>query len=163
MKQICIALLISLATMVNGQSIEPTFDFRFGIGTTKLGTGDMLTVMLENELNYFVNNFFSTSISIGYGRSNFGVFESTSFTQGNINIYISPFRNNKKNDFRVGTGISYMNTSDTFITSVTTVNGVVIEEQFGFETRSSRGMNIILENTYSITNKWVHFILSHTV
>ncbi len=107
---------------------------------------------IENELNYFINNFFSTSISAGYGRSNSGVFETSSFVQGNLNIYISPFKNSKKNDFRIGTGMSYMNISDAYLESVNYENGI-IDEDYRFDNRNSIGINIILENTYSITDK----------
>jgi hypothetical protein len=138
---------------VNAQNVEPKFDIRFGVGTSLLGSGDMRTVMFENELNYFINNFFSTSISAGYGRSNSGVFETSSFVQGNLNIYISPFKNSKKNDFRIGTGMSYMNISDSYLESVNYENGIIIDEDYRFDNRNSIGINIILENTYSITDK----------
>jgi hypothetical protein len=111
------------------------------VGTSLLGTGDMHTLMLENELNYFISNSFATSISLGYGRSNYGVFETASFVQGNLNIYFSPFKNNKKNDFRIGTGLSYYNVSDGS------------ERSSDYQTRNSVGVNIILEHTYLLTER----------
>jgi hypothetical protein len=79
MKKLFIAVMISLSMNANAQNVDPKFDFRFGVGTSLLGSGDMKTVMLENELNYFINNFLSTSLAAGYGRSNSGVFETSSF------------------------------------------------------------------------------------
>ena len=155
MKKLIIAAAILLSMDANAQRVQPRFDFRFGVGTSFLSTGDIATTMLENELNYFINNFLATSISIGYGRSNEGVFETASFFQGNLNIYLSPFKNNKRNDFRIGTGLSYINVSDAYLVSADYSNGVVIDEDYKFDKVNSIGMSIILENTYSIREKFL--------
>lgn len=133
MKEIFIAVMIFLSMNANAQNVDPKFDFRFGVGTSLLGSGDMKTVMFENELNYFINNFFSTSLSAGYGRSNSGVFETSSFVQGNLNIFISPFKNNNKNDFRIGTGMSYLNISDAYLESAYYENGIIVDEDYIFD------------------------------
>lgn len=155
MKNLIIVVVILLAINANAQKAQPRFDFRFGVGTSLLGTGDMRTTMLESEFNYFMNTLFSSSISLGYGRSNDGVFETASFFQGNLNVYVSPFRNHKRNDFRIGTGVSYMNISDVYLESAEYANGVVVDEDYEFETRNTVGFNILLENTYSITEKFM--------
>lgn len=155
MKNLIIAAAILFSMNANAQRVQPRFDFRFGVGTSFLSTGDMGTTMLENELNYFINNVLATSISIGYGRSEEGVFETASFFQGNFNIYLSPFKNNKRNDFRIGTGLSYINVSDAYLVSVDYSNGVVVDEDYKFDKVNSIGMSIILENTYSIREKFL--------
>ncbi|MEO8474100.1 MAG: hypothetical protein ABI477_17995 [Chryseolinea sp.] len=153
MKKPLIAVMLFLSTYANAQDLASKFDFRFGVGTSLLSSGDMKTVMFENELNYFINNFLSTSLSAGYGKSNSGVFETSSFVQGNLNVFISPFKNNNRNDFRIGTGISYMNVSDTYHESANYDNGIMIDEDYIIDKRNTIGMNIVLENTYTLHGK----------
>ena len=152
MKLLITLTFIMLSLTAFSQQTSSRFDLRFGVGASVLGTGDMRTLMLENELNYFISNSFASSVSLGYGKSNNGVFETASFVQGNLNIYFSPFKNNKRNDFRIGTGLTYYNVSDASMRSSEYVNGVLRQEHV-FEDRNSVGANIILENTYSITEK----------
>lgn len=135
------------------QDAESKMDLRFGIGTSFLGAGDMHTIMLENEGNLKVNRYFSVSGGLGYAKSDRGVFEQASFIQLNTNVFISPFQNTRKNDFRIGTGLSWYSISDVYQSLALYQNGQIIDLDHELDKRNSIGFNIIIENSYSITQK----------
>lgn len=135
-------VLILFVLQVSGQEMMNKFDLRLGAGISLLGSGDMLTFNYENELNYQLNQYFTGALSVNLGRSNLGVGQSASFTQGNLNIFISPFKNSKQIDFRLGTGITYYHVSD-------------VDFNYEFDKRNAIGFNIIIENTYLFTDKWL--------
>jgi len=155
MKKIAILLIlvVSITNAFSQDGNKPSIDVRFGIGISLLGTGDMQTTMFENEINYKISNFFAASCNIAYGKSDKGVSISASFIQMNLNTYISPFKNNKKNNFRIGAGISRYTASDVSSTGDLVENGEIVGPFNEFEKRVSIGLNIIIENTYDITEK----------
>ena len=150
---IIVAVLIGFTS--DAQETGSKLDLRFGIGTSLLGTGDMITIMLENEANFKLNRYFTLSGGVAYAKSIFGVFDQAAFIQLNSNIFISPFRNNRKNDFRVGTGLSWYSVSDVYLSSASYENGQLIDADYELGKRNSRGFNIIIENTYTITEKFL--------
>ena len=147
MKPLIILFALCLSIGLPAQEYQQKIDFRTGIGLSILGTGDMRATMFEHELNYTMNNYFASSLSVGYGKSNNGVFDNASFIQTGVNLFVSPFRNTGRNDFRIGTGLSYFKVSDGYLQRT---NGV---DNYISETRTSPGVNLILENTYSIGTK----------
>ncbi len=153
-KLIFIVLLIS-AFQLKAQDTGKKFDVRFGIGTSLLGSGDMVTLAFENEVNYNINRYFAASVSLGYGRSNHGVYESSSYIQGNLNVFVSPFRNNSKNDFRIGAGFSMMNIFETYGEQEYCGVGYPDNIQPQFDRRNSFGYNIIIEDTYTFSNMFL--------
>lgn len=144
-----------MATQLSAQDNQKKFDVKFGVGTSFLGSGDMTTINFENELNYKFSQYFSTSFTLNYGKSISGVYETSSYIQENLNIFISPFKNSRKNDFRVGTGFSIMNISDTFVYQEEYGSGTEPSITYNFDKRNSLGFNIIIENTYSINDKFL--------
>lgn len=118
------AILFSL--YVIGQENTNKFDFRLGAGISLQGTGDMRMFNYENEVNYHINQYFTTSLSVNLGRSNHGVYIYSSFAQGNLNIFLSPFKNSRRFDFRLGTGLTYYNINDAYTLSQHWSNGVLI-------------------------------------
>lgn len=153
-KYLLILLLIS-AVHTNAQQNERKTDFRFGSGISLLGTGDMITVNFENEVNFTLSPHISNSFSINYGRSNWGVYETASFVQANANLYVAPFGNTKRNVFRIGTGLSYYNVSDADKIEGLCGVGQPVEETSFFDTRNALGYNLIIENTYAITGRFL--------
>jgi hypothetical protein len=149
-----LALLI-LVFHLKGQEKQNKIDIRIGSGISLLGTGDMTTLNIENEVNYKYSRLLSNSVSLQYGRSNSGVWKTASFIQGNLNIFISPFKNDRKNDFRIGTGLGCYTISDAYQESAEYSNGQLVDEDYKFEIRNSFGINFILENTYSITDRFL--------
>ena len=77
-KTILLITAIFFSLSAKGQEKTSKFDFRIGSGVSILGTGDMITLVYGNELNYKLNNYLTSSISINLGRSNYGVFETSS-------------------------------------------------------------------------------------
>ena len=137
---------------VFGQKKTRNFDFRVGSGVSLLGFGDIIASNYENELNYFMNNYLSSSVSILFGKSDLGIPIYSSFSQANVNLYIHPFRNNRIVDFRIGTGLSYINISYSYISDEYVTNEGLFVTNYVYDHRKSFGTNIILENTYRLGN-----------
>ena len=147
--------LILISTILSGQINESKTDLRIGIGTAILGTGDFSAIVIENELNYEVHPYLGIGGSMAFGKSYFTGRNQSSFIQGNVNIFFSPFTNKKTNDFRIGSGFVYNFVSDVYQSSSEYLDGVLIDEDYRLEDRTSLGVNIILENTVNITNKFL--------
>ena len=151
---ICIAVIFSGLQGI-GQEKASRFDLRLGTGISLMGTGDLITFNYENELNLKLNKFITSSFSINLGRSNYGVSETASFVQGNVNLFFSPFNNKRRFDFRVGTGLTYFTISQVYLSSKYWENGVLIDIDYQFINRNSLGFNIIMENSYLLTDKFL--------
>ena len=152
-KQFLILFMLALSSSAFAQQSPSKFNLKLGLGTSLLGTGDMQTLLLENELNYKLTPYFTTSASINFARSNRGAYETTSYAQGNVNIFFSPLRNTGSHDLRIGIGLSYYSVSDAWQNRVVLQNGEVIEISYGFEDRDTVGVNGILEYSFAITEK----------
>jgi hypothetical protein len=154
-KTFFLTTLITFSLHVIGQEKTDNLDFRFGAGISLLGSGDMVTFNYENEINYKLNQYFAGSLSINLGRSNNGAYKTASFTQGNINAYFSPLKNNKRFDFRIGTGLTYYGISDAYQQSAYYENGVLVDVNYLFDNRNSFGFNVIIENSYLLSDKFL--------
>ncbi len=150
-----ILLAIFFSIQVLGQENAHKFDLRLGTGISLLGSGDMTTFNYENELNIKLDRYFSSSVSVNLGQSNSGVSKIATFVQGNANIFFSPFKNNKRFDFKIGTGLTFYNVSDSRISSQNWENGVLINTEYEFDNRNSFGLNVIIENSYLLTDKFL--------
>jgi len=155
MKKFLVIILSVIATQLSAQDNHKKFDVKFGVGISLLGTGDMTTINFENELNYKFSHYFSTSFTLNYGKSISGVYETSSYIQENLNIFISPFKNSRKNDFRIGTGFSIMNISDSYYFEEECGVGIEQSSPYHYDKRNSLGFNIIIENTYSINARFL--------
>lgn len=156
-----ISLIMVLATFnvfaqTNQKTHNKKFDLRVGIGYLFMGSGDYSGISFENELNYQINNYFSTSASINMSRSMSGApLEGVaSCLGGNLNIFISPFKNNKLNDFRIGGGFAFYNISDVYVSSIRFVDG---EQQKYYTTteETTIGGSIIIEDTFNINGRFL--------
>ena len=155
MKKLLLTIILISSFQLSAQFSTKKFDVRFGAGSTLLGSGDMITLSFENELNYRINQYFTGALSLVYGRSNKGVWETASYVQGNLNIYVSPFRNNRRNDFRIGTGLSIYDVTDAYEQSTTYDNGIIVDVDHIIENRNSFGYSIIIEDSYRINEKFL--------
>ncbi|MEM7655465.1 MAG: hypothetical protein AAF399_04995 [Bacteroidota bacterium] len=149
---ITIAFALFLSAQLFGQSAPSRADIRVGAGFSLLGSGDMQAQMIENELNYRLNNYFATSVGLGFGRSNRGVYETASFLQGNGSLFFSPFKNNGRSDFRIGGGLTYYQVSDAYESSRFS-NGQDIQSEYTFDQRSSLGFIVAIEQTFSLGDR----------
>jgi len=154
-------VMASLPLLAQKNTASRRFDLRLGFGITTLGSGDYLTCNFENELNYKISRYFSASASFNIGRSTTGAENNAgaSFVQGNLNIYISPFKNDKRNDFRIGGGISVYNISDYFTSpylDVTTGRELTL---YDGSKRTAFGFNAVAEYTYLISKRFLFGVL----
>ena len=144
----------------SAQETKSRVDARLGLGPAFLGTGDIRIYAFEGEVNYRLNQYFALGGSLGYAQSRQGTFrsnpyEETSYLQSNVNFYISPFTNQRKNDFRVGVGTSYYSVSDVILAGYGYKGGSVLQTDLIDDKRQSFGVNVILENSYSITERFI--------
>jgi len=138
---------------VFGQKETKKLDVRVGSGVSLLGSGDVIAYNYETELNYLLNNYISSSLSIDFGGRNMEENVYSNFIQANVNLFVHPFRNNRIVDLRIGTGLSYLNISDSFMSSAHYVDGVLVDVNYRAEQRKSWGVNIIIENTYRLSDQ----------
>ena len=161
MKRLIFILLVCPIVFISAQKGSNCIDIRIGAGGSFLSSGDMFSLSVENELNYKLNHFLAASTSLNFGKSDYGVFKSASFYQGNINIFLSPFKNTKQNDFRIGTGVSYWDVSNAWEES-----SIYADNRFYytyiFEKNQSFGLNFIIENTYKINDHYLVGIKAFT-
>jgi hypothetical protein len=136
-----------------GQEYNHNTDLRVGVGISLLGSGDMITFNYENELNFKLNPYLTNSVSVNLGRSNYGVKETASFVQGNLNLFASPFKNTRRFNFRIGGGLTYYTITDAYESGYDYEQGVLVDIDYEFDKRKSLGYNIIIENSYFITKR----------
>lgn len=150
MKKIFVlALCLGLIMGLSAQERSSKFDFKFGAGFGLMGSGDMRTLSLENELNYKINQYFTAAASLGYGKSESGVHEHAAYLMGSLNFFISPFRNNQRNNFRIGGGASFFNHTNFYWTSWNEQDGYT----WDFNRTRTTGFNVILEDEQRIGSR----------
>jgi hypothetical protein len=130
------------------------FDFRTGLGYSFLGTGDMSGVYIENELNYKLSHYLTSSVSFGLGECFSGVLRAAAYLQGNVNLFLSPFKNTGKYDLRVGVGLSLNKVFDIRQNYFNNIDEGVYDV-YSYENRSSIGYNIIIEYSYTIYDNYL--------
>lgn len=125
---------------------------QFGLGSSFLGSGDIFAGVFEAELGYKLNPYFSTAFGINsaFGYRDFERREHTTYQQGNVNIYLSPFRNDKKVDFKIGTGVSANYVLERRIDYLSSFFPSYINES-----RFSVGVNMIVETIIVLENNFL--------
>lgn len=155
-KKTLLIFFVLLSTLsVKAQIEGKRIDIRFGLGASIFGTGNVIVDMYEAELNRKFSNYFTLAVTGAFGKVGEGEFNTSAFTQSNVNAFISPFRNNRRNDFRIGIGFSSLDISSTHLEWASYENGILKD----YKTTTSKcytfGGNIILENTYSVTERFM--------
>ncbi len=155
MKKTIIIIIALVATLsLTAQENTQKFDFKIGSGLGFMGSGDLIALCFENELNYKLNNYFSTSLSLSMGRSVEFKGRHNDYLQGSLNIFISPFRNDKRNNFKIGLGYTRINETVTYLSSSYSYPDTYINE-FKYWGSSINGFNMIIENEYKITSRFL--------
>ena len=154
MKNYILIFSLLITFRLFAQDEPQKFDVKFGIGSTFIGSGDRLALSCENELNYKITRYFSSSFSLGYGRSNNGIYSTVSYFQGDLSIYVSPFSNVHKNDFKIGTGLSLLNISNYYRSLVIYENNILVRSEYRADLKNTIGLNLILEDNYLINDKF---------
>lgn len=151
-----IILLISFTTVT--AYAQSNLDFKLGFGVSNLGTGDKLVGKLEGEITRKWNRILSNSILLGVGYGDFysrkvpqptndpdhvtfrkREFNPSFLTHLDVNVFASPFGNDKIYNLKIGTGASIIYVYDNIDSDR--------EEQ-----KVSLGMNAIVENEFSLKN-----------
>jgi len=155
-KRIGIVLMVLFITLSSAYAqIDSRADIRLGVARTILGTGDIRTTTFETEFNYKINSFFATAISLNYGMGDEQTFGTASYVQGNTNVFISPFRNTRVLDFRIGGGLSYYIVSDITAQNVGCGPFGCIANEYDYVRRREFGYNIITEVAYQLDEKFL--------
>jgi hypothetical protein len=156
MKKILFFVLLFTSPHLFAQKEISKFDIRLGSGLSIFGTGDIVMITMENEVNYRINKYFTTSIALNYGGNLPYEFENARYWQGAMNLYLSPFKNIRHNDFRIGTGLTTYALSDNqYGIMMNLENGEKIAYGNYVRKRDSWGYSIIAEDTYAIKNKYL--------
>ena len=155
MRKLIFILSVTISLTLFSQETASKFDIRMGTGTSFGGSGDMLFKTFENEINYRINNYFAMSPSFGFAKSDYGVYQAASYLHGDMNFFISPFKNNKFNDFRIGLGASFLEYSYSYEYSRMTLSNGYDYSQYHFITEKDFGLNLILENSVRITPRLI--------
>ncbi len=149
---IIIAFIASICLSAHSQTHK--LDFKIGSGLGFMGSGDLTALCFENELNYKLNNYFSTSVSLGLGRSIEYKTDHNDYLQGSLNLFISPFRNDMRNNFKIGLGYTLINESVTYLSS-SYYSPNTYTNDFKYYSDIINGFNMIVENEYKITSRFL--------
>ena len=139
------------------QDYSHKFDLKIGTGLGFMGWGDGITLCFENEFNYQINRYFTVAAGLGIGRSlGEGRDEwkhHKDYLSGSVNGFFSPFRNNRRNNFRVGIGYTYINETNAYVSSISYENNIPYDIEYTNDKRSSHCFNVILEDEFKITTR----------
>jgi len=147
---IALVTVFSLTAQVNTHKL----DLKVGSGFGFMGDGDLTALCFENELNYKLNNYLSTSVSLGIGRSLVDANKHNDYLQGSINLFFSPFKNNRLNNFKIGAGYTRVNEATSYWSSSSYYNDIYIKK-YEYSTSTINGFNVILEDEYMINSRFL--------
>nr|WKN38795.1 hypothetical protein K4G66_08775 [Tunicatimonas sp. TK19036] len=154
MRKVFIACVLSLT--VSSLVAQSQGDIKLGVGLSFLGTGDMLVGKLEGEVTRKWNRIFSKSLALGIGYGDNRLYyrptidyhtshQQTFTTHLDGNVFVSPFGNNGRYNFKLGTGLSLMFVAD----SPWGKNDRWQEE------RVSLGLNMIVEQEVTVAKRYL--------
>lgn len=128
---------------------------QIGAGLLLAGTGDVVCRQMETELSVKLNNYFAIAGNITFGKSVGSDFDQSAFYQFNSNILVSPFKNSRKNDFRMGTGLSISDVTDVYDTERMFDNNQLVYTKAVIDKRTSTGINFIFDYQYHASQRFV--------
>lgn len=134
-KNILSLIVIFTVSAVNAQTADSVFDLRAGLGVSKLEQSNIWMFVNEYEFNAKLTNHIAIAPSLVFNIKDHSGLSEPVFFQADINAFLSPFRNNRRNDFRVGGGLGFYKLSGE-----------------GYAARSAFGFNLIIENTFMIND-----------
>ena len=140
------------------------FDLKVGSGFGFMGWGDVIVVCFENEFNYKINKYFTFSAGFGIGRSiRWSSWDGSEdwkhhndYLKGDVNAFISPFRNNRRNNFRIGIGYSYISETIAYTSGVSYTGQPEhpnYDVRYTMDKNSSHCFNVIFEDEFKITTR----------
>ncbi|WP_116127555.1 hypothetical protein [Lewinella sp. IMCC34183] len=130
------------------------WDVRFGAGSTLLTLHSRVIASVEGEVNFTLNRYFTLAGSVGAADSDAGEFSpKITFLRSDVGVFISPFTNQRKHDFRLGVAGSYLTVDSPARSTVTTVNGEVVHATYENERRGGFGGAVYVDHTYTVTDR----------
>ena len=118
---------------------------------------DRFEISVMNKLS----KRFSISAAIGLGNGNKSDINKTSRIIGNwrmrqaeFNVLYHLFRQNDKNEFLVGTGLSYISRDLEYLELTRIVNNEVVERRMAKKTFENWAINLVVEDNYSMSKEW---------
>jgi hypothetical protein len=134
------------------QDYSNKFDLKIGVGIGFITWGDLLGVCFENELNYKINKYFTAAASFGIGRnianSHDASEDHNDYLQGSVNIFVSPFRNNRRNNFKIGAGYTFIHQTTAYAWYTNLVDNYKLYTK---DKRFDHCFNVIIEDEFKIT------------
>ena len=128
---------------------------QIGGGLMLAGTGDVICRQMETELSAKLNNYFALAGNVTFGKSVGSDFDQSAFYQFNTNILVSPFKNSRKNDFRMGTGLSISDVTDIYDTERMFENNQLVYTKAVIDKRTATGINFILDYQHQAAERFV--------
>ena len=148
---IALIAVFNLGAQVNTHKL----DYKFGAGLGFMGSGDVMAQSFENELTYKLNSYFSTSISLGLGRTFKDVQSHNDYMSGSLNLFISPFKNNRRNNFKIGAGYTLINETASYSSYDINYSEGTYNPNFNYLTQMVNGFSMILEDEYMIGSRFL--------
>lgn len=154
-KTILILVLTTIAYYLNAQENSRKYDIKLGSGFGYMTNVAINTFNIEGDFNYKINKYFTAGFNLnssGGNNSKNGYFSNNSFIAKNstfaaANIFISPFGNNKYNNFKIGTGLAFiLQTTSSFVDP----RNIIINEP-----ENTIGINLIVEDEQIIFSRFL--------
>ena len=153
-KTILILVLTTIAFYLNAQENSRKFDIKFGSGFGYITNVGINTFNIESDFNYKINKYFTAGLNLnssggnnsknGYISNNF-IAKNSTFAAANI--FISPFGNNKYNNFKIGTGLAFILQTTTGFTGS---GNILINKP-----ENTMGINLIVEDEQIIFSRFL--------
>lgn len=134
---------------ISAQEYSNKFEFKIGTGIVLIEKGTYNS-SFENEISYKFTKFLAASMAINTGRSIDSSIEHNDYLQGGLNFFVSPWKNIKRNNFKLGIGYALMNKSKTKQSYI--FNESEYKKVYIYSSNVVNGINFILENDYKINS-----------
>lgn len=151
-------IILAVSNAMFSQINPHKFDIKLGAGTGFMGGGDIMAMCFENELTYKFNPYLSSSFNVGIGRTFVSIKEHNDYLLGGLNVFVSPFKNNGRNNFKIGGGFNLINETNTYAPSSLNIDKYpkgIYNSGFEHRTNSVAAFSAIIENEYMITSRFL--------
>lgn len=152
--------LFLLLYLVSFKALGQENDFRqsnisLGWGSAMLSNGDTKAITMESEFSLAWHKIYSNSLVLNYGYSNVGIYEETHFVHLDLNFFVSPFGNEKKNIFKSGIGISFLHQNSYYQNSYEYQgnDSDLVKPIYDNNHFNSLGLVMLLEDDYNISKR----------
>jgi hypothetical protein len=157
-----IIILLFLSSYAFGQEKLSTTDLKLGVGVANLGTGDYQMNRFESEFTKKFTKWLSSSVAVnvGIGYSDYVLLRQVNALSADLNVFVSPFGNQRKHNFKIGTGFTGIRANITASMGRSTIYNrelgtYEIRETIITESRRTTGFSMIVEHEISLGKKYL--------